>query len=74
MATLQKIFAIGDDVSCLVMGLEPDYSNISLSIAELEPEDGDILNNKQRVWDQAGEGGPQPPPTHELRCAAIYWG
>ena len=80
---------MGEQVKCLVMGLDPGYTNISLSIAggclpaylscrpgcrqnsnpvlraplkptrpssaaaELEVEDGDVLSNKQRVWDSA---------------------
>ncbi|KAI7835393.1 hypothetical protein COHA_010703 [Chlorella ohadii] len=47
------IFKLGEEVKCLVMGLDPGYTNISLSIAELELEDGDVLHNKQRVWDNA---------------------
>jgi len=37
------------------MALEDDFSNLSLSTAELEPNDGDILHDKSAVWAQAGE-------------------
>lgn len=53
--SVQGIFDVGDEVKCLVMGLDPGYKNISLSTAELELEEGDILSNKQRVWDNAAE-------------------
>ena len=65
---LQNVFSTGDKVRCLVMGLDPDYSNISLSTAELEPKDGDMLSNKQCVWDAAGER--RPLSAHRL-CS--YW-
>ena len=51
----RSVFSVGDRVSALVMGVELDYSNISLSTAELEPEDGDMLKSKERVWEQAEE-------------------
>lgn len=54
-AFVNSVFSAGDRVRCLVMGLDPDYSNISLSTAELEPADGDMLADKQRVWDAAEE-------------------
>ncbi|KAL4450617.1 hypothetical protein ABPG77_000973 [Micractinium sp. CCAP 211/92] len=53
--SVQGVFKVGEQVKCLVMGLDPGYTNISLSVAELELEEGDILTNKQRVWDNAGE-------------------
>lgn len=53
--TVQGVFEVGEQVKCLVMGLDPGYTNISLSVAELEMEEGDVVNNKQRVWDNAEE-------------------
>ncbi|EFN51854.1 hypothetical protein CHLNCDRAFT_139746 [Chlorella variabilis] len=53
--TVQGVFEVGEEVKCLVMGLDPGYTNISLSIAELELEEGDVLCNKQRVWEKAEE-------------------
>lgn len=46
----QAVFELGEEITCLVMGLDPDYSNISLSTAELEPEDGMLLTDKEAVW------------------------
>ena len=31
--TLQGVFKVGEEVKCLVMGLDPGYTNISLSVA-----------------------------------------
>ena len=80
---VQGVFKVGEEVKCLVMGLDPGYTNISLSVAggwlggcvhtlvwsparlhtpppntrcldaELELEEGDVLANKQQVWDCA---------------------
>ena len=36
------------------MGIDYDYSNISLSTAELESVDGEVLSNKDQVWANAG--------------------
>ncbi len=35
------------------MAMDEDYTNISLSTAELEVEDGDMIDNPGRVWEQA---------------------
>ena len=43
----------GDKVKAVVMAIDEGYTNISLSTAELEVEDGDVINNPRRVWDQA---------------------
>ena len=45
---------MGEEISCLILGIEYDYSNISLSTAELESTEYDVLNNKAKVWEQAG--------------------
>lgn len=52
---MQTVFEPGEKVICLVMSLDDDFSNISLSTAEIEPEDGDIVKNKEAVWAQAAE-------------------
>ena len=52
---MQGVFSLGERICCLVMGLDPDYSNISLSTAELEPEDGAVLRDKEAVWAGAEE-------------------
>lgn len=43
-------FQVGDPIKCIVMGLDPDYSNISLSTAELEVEEGDVMKDKEAMW------------------------
>lgn len=45
---------MGEEIRCLILGIEYDYSNISLSTAELETSEFDVLNNKEKVWEQAG--------------------
>lgn len=35
------------------MAIDEGYTNISLSTAELEAEDGDVMNNPGLVWEQA---------------------
>jgi len=49
------VFRMGEKVNCLVLGMDPDYSNMSLSTAELEPEDGMLLRDKAAVWAAAEE-------------------
>ena len=46
---------MGERVQCVVLGLDSGFSNISLSTAELEPADGDILHNRQACWDGAAQ-------------------
>ena len=36
----------GDRIKAVVLGMDDDYRRISLSTAELEPEDGDMITNK----------------------------
>lgn len=52
---VDDIFAIGDRVHCLVMGIDEGYTNISLSTAELEVEDGDMLTDPAKVYENAQE-------------------
>lgn len=49
----KTVFEIGETISCVVMGLDENYANLSLSTAELEQTDGDILQNKAFVWAHA---------------------
>lgn len=51
---LQEVFTVGEKIQCLILGIEYDYSNISLSTAELETSDYTVLNNKAKVWEEAG--------------------
>ena len=42
----QDLFAIGERVCAIVVGMNPDCTRISVSTAELEPNDGDMLKDK----------------------------
>ncbi|KAL4517527.1 hypothetical protein Ndes2437B_g06756 [Nannochloris sp. 'desiccata'] len=50
-----EVFKVGEKLSALILGIDYDYSNISLSTAELEIVDGEVLGNKDQVWANAGE-------------------
>lgn len=50
-----EVFKVGEKLSALILGIDYDYSNISLSTAELEIVDGEVLSNKDQVWANAGE-------------------
>lgn len=52
---VDEVFAVGDRVHALVMGIDEGYTNISLSTAELEVDDGDMLRTPQKVYDAAEE-------------------
>ena len=54
----QTVFKVGEEVWGLVMAMDDNFSNISLSTAELEPEEGDIMSDKAAVWAQAGKRSP----------------
>lgn len=43
---LQDVFQIGERVRCLVMGMDDNFTRISLSTAELEENEGDIMFEK----------------------------
>jgi len=40
------VLAVGEHVRCVVLGMEDDFSRISLSTAELEEHDGDMKRDK----------------------------
>ena len=44
----QDVLAVGEHVRCVVLGMEDDFSRISLSTAELEEHDGDMKRDKVR--------------------------
>lgn len=52
---MQAVFSIGEEIYCLVMAMDADFSDISLCTSELELNDGDMINDKQTVWDAAGK-------------------
>lgn len=43
---MQDVFTIGERVRCLVMGMDDNFTRISLSTAELEENEGDIMFEK----------------------------
>jgi len=47
-APTQDVLAVGEHVRCVVLGMEDDFSRISLSTAELEEHDGDMKRDKVR--------------------------
>ncbi|KAK9805019.1 hypothetical protein WJX73_002326 [Symbiochloris irregularis] len=51
--TPHKVFQVGDPVSALIIGMERNYTRISLSTAELESEDGMMVENPEEVYANA---------------------
>lgn len=43
------MFEVGERVRALIVGMNPDGTRVSLSTAELEPNDGDMLEDKARL-------------------------
>lgn len=43
MGRLQQIFKVGDAIRALIIGMDSNYGRISLSTAELEVNDGDMM-------------------------------
>ena len=43
---LQEVFHVGERVRCLVMGMDDNFTRISLSTAELEEQNGDMMFRK----------------------------
>lgn len=54
-ARIEDVFMLGDRVRAVVLGLEEDFTRISLSTADLEPEPGDMLRDKEFVYEKADE-------------------
>lgn len=46
---VQDVFQIGERVRCLVMGMDDNFTRISLSTAEIEENEGDIMFEKVRI-------------------------
>lgn len=51
----EDVLAQGDQISAMIIGMNEDYSNISLSTAVLEVADGDMLQDKKTVYSNATE-------------------
>ena len=43
---VQDVFKVGERVRCLIMGMDDNFTRISLSTAELEESEGDIMFDK----------------------------
>lgn len=48
--SVADVFQIGERVRCLVMGMDENFTRISLSTAELEVREGDIMYDKEKVY------------------------
>lgn len=49
----EDVLSLGETISAMIIGMNEDYSNISLSTAVLEEVDGDMLRNKKDVYSNA---------------------
>lgn len=50
----QDILHRGEEIKAVIIGMDEDYSNISLSTSVLESHEGEIMENKDAVWANAG--------------------
>lgn len=48
MTCLQDVLAVGDKIKAVILGMDDDFSRISLSTADLEEEAGDMTRDKVR--------------------------
>ncbi|TAD79883.1 MAG: S1 RNA-binding domain-containing protein [Oscillatoriales cyanobacterium] len=53
--TPHSIFNVNDEVKVMIIDLDAERGRISLSTKQLEPEPGDMLKNRQVVYDKAEE-------------------
>ncbi|MFG3819429.1 30S ribosomal protein S1 [Limnothrix redekei] len=53
--TPHSIFNVNDEVKVMIIDLDAERGRISLSTKQLEPEPGDMLKNRQLVYDKAEE-------------------
>lgn len=51
--SVADVFQLGERVRCLVMGMDDNFTRISLSTAELEENEGDIMFDKEKVYANA---------------------
>ena len=61
-AAAQEIFAEGDRVRCMLLGMDEGFSRISLSTADMERQPGDMLFDRVRAPVKT-----QAPCTHGVR-------
>ncbi|HIK37995.1 MAG: 30S ribosomal protein S1 [Geminocystis sp.] len=53
--TPQAVFNVNDEVKVMIIDLDAERGRISLSTKQLEPEPGDMLRNRQLVFEKAEE-------------------
>jgi len=69
---VEELFELDDRVSAIVLGMEDDYSRISCSTAHLEEEPGDMVKDKQYVFDHAEEQAARIQHLFEEKDAEVY--
>ena len=52
---LEEVLQVGDKIKCMIIDYNASQGRIALSTKTLEPEPGDFLRDKQRVFDLADE-------------------
>lgn len=55
---MQDILHRGEEIKAVIIGMDEDYSNISLSTSVLESREGEIMEDKEAVWANAGTDLP----------------
>jgi small subunit ribosomal protein S1 len=53
--TPHSVFNVNDEVKVMIIDLDAERGRISLSTKQLEPEPGDMINNRERVYEKAEE-------------------
>jgi small subunit ribosomal protein S1 len=53
--TPHSVFNVNDELKVMIIDLDADRGRISLSTKQLEPEPGDMLKNRQLVFDKSEE-------------------
>jgi hypothetical protein len=48
MGCVQSVLSVGDRIRALIIGMDNNYTRISLSTAELEERDGDMMLDRVR--------------------------
>lgn len=54
--TIDTVFSEGDRVRAVVIGMDEGFSRLSVSTRDLEEQEGDMLSEPQRVYDNAERG------------------
>ena len=53
--TPHSVFNVNDEVKVMIIDLDAERGRISLSTKQLEPEPGDMIKNRERVYEMADE-------------------